>query len=120
MQLYLDKSVCVWRGTVAPEEESRSEEDEGGSNVDRQEGNDDLGTCTLVLAILYFGTLAVAVLQGRTFQRKQMDKCGFHLFPAVRLQRPRKLRSRHFPGNRQASLLDIFPEFKLRLILMRQ
>ena len=74
MQLYLDKTVCVWRGTVAPEEESRSEEDEGGSNVDRQEGNDDLGTCTLVLVILHFGTLAVAVLQGRTFQRKQMDK----------------------------------------------
>ena len=56
MQLYLDKSVCVWRGTVAPEEESRSEEDEGGSNMDRQEGNDDLGTCTLVLVILHFGT----------------------------------------------------------------
>ena len=88
MQLYLDKPVCVWRGTVAPEEESRSEEDEGGSNVDRQEGNDDLGTCTLVLAILYFGTLAVAVLQGRTFQRKQLDNCVFHLLPAVRL-RPR-------------------------------
>ena len=101
VNIYLDKTVCVWRGTVAPEEESKSEEDEGGSNVDRQEGNDDLGTCTLVLVILHFGTLAVALLQGRTFQRKQMDKCCLHLLPAVRLQRPRKLRSRHFPGNSQ-------------------
>ena len=41
--------------------------------MDRQEGDDDLGTCTLFLVILHFGTLAVAVLQGRTFQRKQMD-----------------------------------------------
>ena len=88
--------------------------------MDRQEGNDDLGTCTLVLVILHFGTLAVAVLQRQTFQRKQMDKCGFHLLPAVRLQRPRKLRRRHFPGNRQVSLLELFPEFKLRLSLMKQ
>ena len=88
--------------------------------MDHQEGNDDPGTCTLVLVILHFGTLAVAVLQRQTFQKKQMDKCGFHLLPAVRLQRPRKLRSRHFPGNRQASLLDIYPEFKLRLSLMKQ
>ena len=83
--MYLEKANC----TVAPEAEGESEEDHQLSKVERQEGNDDLGTCTLVLASLYFDTLAVAVLQGRTFQRKQLENCGFHLLPAVRLQRPR-------------------------------
>ena len=68
VNLYLDKSVCVWRGTVATEEEAWSEEDHQLSKVERKEGNDHLGTCTLVLAILYFGTLAVAVLQGKHFK----------------------------------------------------
>ena len=67
--MYLEKANC----TVAPEAEGESEEDHQLSKVERQEGNGDLGTCTLALVILYFGTLAVAVLQGRTFQRKQMD-----------------------------------------------
>ena len=53
----------IWWGTAAEEEEGECEEEHQVENVDLEEGNYNLGTCTLVRAILHFGTLVLTILR---------------------------------------------------------